>query len=133
LTLNPAYVTPSVSGETQAVWVASTSDVRALQKPSNLSDRIAGLWWTYNTFTVDVNITDANTHQVALYCLDWDSTARLEKVDALDANGNVLNTQSLTSSFNGGAYLVWNLSGHVQLRVTVTGGPNAVATGLFFH
>ncbi|HEV8042956.1 MAG TPA: SBBP repeat-containing protein [Bryobacteraceae bacterium] len=133
LTLNPSYVTPVASGETQAVWVASTSDVRALQKPSNLSDRIAGLWWTYNTFTVDVNITDANTHQVALYCLDWDSTARREKVDVLDANGNVLNTQSLISSFNGGTYLVWNLSGHVQLRVTVTGGPNAVATGLFFH
>ncbi|MGD0302075.1 MAG: SBBP repeat-containing protein, partial [Bryobacteraceae bacterium] len=131
LTLNPSYVTPVVSGDAQAVWAASTSDVRALQKASNLSDRVAGLWYTYNTFTVGLNITDGKTHQVALYCLDWDTTARRETVQVLDGNGNVLNTQSLTSSFNGGVYLVWNVSGNVQLRVTLTAGANAVATGLF--
>jgi hypothetical protein len=51
----------------------------------------------------------------------------------LDPNGNVLNTQSLTSSFNGGVYLVWNVTGHVKLRVTLTAGANPVASGLFFH
>jgi len=29
-------------------------------------------------------------------------------------------------------YLVWNVSGHVKIQVTLTGGINAVASGLFF-
>jgi len=49
-----------------------------------------------------------------------------------DANGNVLNSQSVTN-FGGGVYLVWNVSGHVKIQVTLTGDVNAVATGLFFH
>jgi uncharacterized repeat protein (TIGR01451 family) len=128
----PTYVTPVPAGQNPFTWVASTTDVRALEKPSNLSDRVAGGWYG-NSFTVDLPITDATTHQVAVYCLDWDTTARRETVDILDADGNVLNSQSLASSFNGGVYLVWNVSGHVKLRVTLTGGANAVISGLFFR
>jgi hypothetical protein len=130
--LNPAYVTPAPTGQTQFVWMPSTSDVRALQKASNPADRIAGGWYSYTTFTVDLPITDGNTHQLALYFLDWDTTARRQRVDILDGNGNVLSTQSLTSSFHNGVYLVWNVSGHVKARVTLTGGDNAVISGLFF-
>jgi hypothetical protein len=131
-TSNPAYVTPVPAGQSQYVWAPSTSDVRALQAASNPANRVAGTWYT-SSFTVDLNIADNNTHQVAVYCLDWDSTARRQTVDILDGNGNVLNTQNLTSSFNGGVYLVWNVSGHVKIRVTRTGGDNAVLSGLFLH
>jgi len=80
-----------------------------------------------------VRLPDANTHQFALYCLDWDTTSRREQMDILDANGNVLNSQSLNSSFSGGVYLVWNVTGHVKVRVTLTGGANAVVSGFFFR
>jgi hypothetical protein len=53
-------------------------------------------------------------------------------VSILDGVTNaVLDTQSL-SSFQNGKYLVWNLTGHVILRVTNTGGINAVISGLLF-
>jgi uncharacterized repeat protein (TIGR01451 family) len=133
LTLNPSYVTPAVTGENGWTWASSTSDVRALQKASNPSDRIAGTWYSTSSFTVDLNIEDGKTHEVALYCVDWDTFVRRERVDVLDGNGNLLDTQNLNSSFHNGVYLVWNLSGHVKLRVTLTGGANAVASGLFFH
>jgi hypothetical protein len=132
LTSNPSYVTPVASGEGQAVWPNSSTDIRDLQMASDPANRIAGVWYTYSSFTVDLNVTDGNTHQVALYCLDWDRLGRGETVAITDANGNVLNSQSLTN-FGGGVYLVWNVSGHVKIQVTLTGGPNAVATGLFFH
>ncbi len=132
LTSNPSYVTPAAAGEGQVAWPNSPTDVRALQKASNPASRIAGVWYTATSFTVDLNITDSNTHQVALYCLDWDRLGRAETVAITDANGTVLNSQSLTN-FGGGVYLVWNVSGHVKMQVTLTGGPNAVATGLFFH
>ena len=132
LTSNPSYVTPTESGAGQAVWPSSSTDIRDLQMASDPANRIAGVWYTYSSFTVDLNVTDGNTHQVALYCLDWDRLGRGETVAITDANGNVLNSQSLTN-FGGGVYLVWNVSGHVKIQVTLTGGPNAVATGLFFH
>lgn len=131
-TSNPPYVTPAPSGQSQAVWVSSSSDARALTKPSNLLDRVAGVWYAGNSFTVDLPITDSMTHRIALYCLDWDTTARRQTVDILDVNGNVLNTQTLSGSFHNGVYLVWNVSGHVKVRVTLTGGANPVISGLFF-
>src|SRR5207248_1594584 len=81
---------------------------------------------------VDVNLTDGQSHRLALYALDWDRLGRSERVDVLDASsGAVLDTRTL-SSFGGGQYLVWNLSGHVQLRLTNLAGQNAVLSGLFF-
>ena len=73
-----------------------------------------------------------NVHQVALYFLDWDSAGRTSRVDILDAStGNVLDTRTV-SKFSSGQYWIWNLSGHVTVRVTATGGSNAVLSGLFF-
>src|SRR5262249_18304162 len=64
----------------------------------------------------------------------WDSYGpRSERIDVLDAGtGTVLNSQTV-SSFTGGQYLVWNVSGHVQFCITnLVGGSNAVVSGLFF-
>ena len=47
------------------------------------------------------------------------------------ATGTVLDTRTI-SSFHNGAYISWNLVGHVQLRVTLLVGVNAVVSGLFF-
>jgi hypothetical protein len=77
---------------------------------------------------LDLPTTDSNVHQVALD----NGTVRPETLDILDARSNVLNTQSLTSSFNGAVYLVWNVSGHVKINVALTGGAHAVFSGFFF-
>jgi len=131
-TSNPVYVSPVAAGQSMGAWANSTIDVRGLQKPSNPTDRVAGAWYQLTPFTIDLNISDTAQHQIALYCVDWDTANRRQTVDILDGNGNVLNTQSLTTSFHGGVYLVWNVSGHVKVRVTWTAGSNAVVTGLFF-
>jgi hypothetical protein len=132
MTLNPSYVTPVVTGKNEFTERSSTTDVRALQKVSNPSDRIAAFWWA-NSFTVDLDFTDANTHQLAIYCVDWYHTDKRQTVDILDVNGNVLNTQSLTSSFHNGVYLVWRVSGHVKMRFSRTAGAYAVVSSLFFQ
>jgi hypothetical protein len=96
------------------------------------TDRIAATWYSGTSFTIDVNLIDGNTHQVALYCLDWDSNTRAQTVEVLDgASGAVLDSRSI-SAFSQGQYLVWNLTGHVKMRVTRTGGVNAVVSGLYF-
>src|ERR1017187_8927080 len=129
----PAYVTATPAGNSSWVWTSSTSDTRALQRASNPADRIAACWYSSGSFTIDLAFNDSNTHQVAVYLVDWDHyNGRTEKVDVIDANNTLLDTRSVASSVPG-EYLVWNLSGHVILRVTNTNpSSNAVVSGLFF-
>ena len=127
----PVYAQVTLNNEFAYTWSASTADGRALQKYAG-SDRIASTWYASSSFNIDVNITDGNTHQVAVYCLDWDYGGRSESIDVLDGtNGSVLDSRSV-SGFSNGVYLVWIISGHVNFRVTTTGLGNAVASGLFF-
>ena len=114
------------------MWAASTSDARGLQMANNLSSRIAACWYTSSSVTVDLTFTDANTHQLGIYLVDWDNNGRSEKADLLDASGNLLNSQPV-ANFAGGQYLLWNVTGHVVLRITnLNAGSNAVISGLFF-
>jgi hypothetical protein len=79
---------------------------------------------------LDVNLKEGN-HKVSLYCVDWDSTVRRQRIEVIDYNhGTVLSTVYL-SSFSGGQYLVWNVTGHVTIKITCTGGANGVVSGIF--
>lgn len=126
----PAYVNVSTAAM-PFVWTAQTSDVRALERVS-ASGNIAGAYYNATSFTVDFRFSDTSQHLVAGYFMDWDSLNRTETVQILDGDsGAVLDTRSL-SSFSGGVYLVWNLTGHVTMKLTNTGPNNAVISGIFF-
>jgi hypothetical protein len=128
----PPYAQVAFTGQTAFTWSPSTADVRAPQKAA-ATDRIASAWYNVASFNIDINLTDGLAHQVALYCLDWDTVnARAEKIDVLDfGTGQVLASTPVTA-FSAGQYLVLNLSGHLTLRVTRTAGGPAVVSGLFF-
>jgi hypothetical protein len=126
----PSYVQLTTSGANAYTWSASTSDTRALQQTG--ISRLASCWYAANTFSVDVNLTDGQTHKVALYALDWDGIARIEQVEVVDAVTNVVLDSRVVSNFGSGQYLVWNVHGHVSLRVTKTTSVNSVVSGVFF-
>jgi hypothetical protein len=128
----PSFVTVTPSGTSASTWASSTTDVRALYTSATSTTRIAAAWYNSTTFLIDLVFNDGKQHQLALYCLDWDTTQRAETVAIQDANGVLLNTQNMTN-FHNGDYLVWQLSGHVQILVTsTTKSANAVVSGLFF-
>jgi hypothetical protein len=128
----PSYVTVTPSGQSNCTWASSTTDVRALEHAGG-SGRVAATWYSSTSFTVDVNFTDGQTHNMELYFVDWDNTTRREQIRISDAtSGTVLDTESLTSSFHNGVYLNWQVSGHLVIKITRTAGPNAVLSGLFF-
>jgi parallel beta-helix repeat protein len=127
----PAYAQLSPTGQSSHTWAGSTADVRALQKPGS-SDRIAACWYASGSFGVDVNLTDGQAHNVTLYLLDWDSTARAERVEVLDASTGIVLDSRDVSGFNGGLYLSYSVTGHVIFRFTQQAGANAVLSGLFF-
>ena len=88
------------------------------------SDRIAAAWYTSYFLDIDINLTDGQTHQLAMYCVDWDTNnTRSQGIVVWNAAiGVILDNRNLTA-FSNGQYLIWNVSGHVKLRVTTTVDP----------
>src|SRR5262249_494708 len=132
----PTYAQVGTVGASTYVWASSTTDVRALQKATNPSDPIASTSYSFTSSSMGVKLTDGAQQRLALYAMDWDVYlgGRSERIDVLDAGtGTVLDTRNVTN-FQAGQYLTWNLTGHVQFRVTNTGpsGDTCLVEGLFF-
>jgi hypothetical protein len=126
----PAGDTVTPSKQSTYTWTTTSTDPRALQVPGS-SNRVAAVWFSSSSFTVDVNLGDGQAHNLELYFVDWDSNSRSEKVQLSDAaSGTVLDTESI-ASFHGGEYLDWKVGGHLLVTITLVGGPNAVLNGLF--
>jgi hypothetical protein len=140
----PGYAIVTVSNASTFIWAGSTGELQALQKPG-ASDRVAACWYSAGGFTVDLGITDGQTHRVAFYFLDWDSygspAGRVERVDAKDVTtGTTLDSRSLgqpsgdtnpADRFNGGKYVLWDVRGHVRFTITNLNS-SAVLSGHFF-
>ncbi len=133
----PDYADLSMSygGQGRGTFAASTQDKRALQNPDVPGDRIAVAQYGPD-MTLDVNLTDGQTHQVTLYAVDWDGIGRVERFDLYDGTTGALlgsNTVTISSFAAAGKYLSWDVTGHVQIRVTSVAPPrNAVIEGIFF-
>ncbi len=70
------------SGAAAWTWAASTSDVRALQKTTSASDRVAATWYTSSApFTIAVTPGDTAVHRVTLYAVDWDRFGRSQRIE----------------------------------------------------
>jgi hypothetical protein len=127
---DPSYATVTPEAESSYTWSTTLSAEQALEIP-NSSNRVAAAWYSSNTFTINVNLTDGNTHAIAIYALDYDNKGRAEQIQIQNAStGAVLATNSI-SNFAGGVYLQWDVSGDVVITVTRTAGTNAVINGLF--
>lgn len=129
----PAFAQVAASGESEWTWDATPTDPRAPQDPASPSGRIAACDYSGTSFTLDVNLTDGNAHQVALYMVDWDRRARSQNVQVTDETTGAVLDSANVANFANGQWLVFNLSGHVQITLTnAPGSLNAVASGLFF-
>ena len=127
----PGYATVTPSGQSTYVWTTSPNAPQALENPGG-TGAIAACWYSSSSFKVDVNLTDGQAHDLELYFLDWDKGGRSEQVQISSAaTGAVLDTETV-SSFAGGEYLDWQVSGNVVITITTVSGPNAVLNGLFF-
>lgn len=131
----PSYGTTNGNGWV-VTWADGTTDGRALQKATSYGPdyRIAAQMGSngYNSsYDIDCNLTDNAVHQLALYALDWDFNARYEVVQVLDAaSGTVLDCQTITN-FTQGVYYIWNVKGHVILRVINKTNVNPATAGVF--
>jgi hypothetical protein len=134
----PAYASLNITGASAYTWVDPTADPRALLKAApGATARSVSAWYSGSSFSFDLNLTDGQSHRLALYALDWDGTGyfggRSERIDLIDPSTSaVLDSRTISPQATAaGEYLVWNVSGHVLIRVTNLGRTNAVISGLF--
>ena len=130
----PAYLQLS-QPEQYGHWWDDTTEARAALRASGTS-RSPRAWYSATgspTIDFDLNFTDGQTHQVAMYCMDWIWWWNTENlVEISDADTGALLSRVSVSAFTGGKYLVWNLSGHVKIKVKYTAGSQPIVNGLYF-
>jgi len=128
----PAYAAVAPSGHDSWTWASSTGDVRALKRAA-APGRVAATWFSGAQFDISVGLTDGQPHLVAFYCFDFESAGRSQRMDVFDAATNTLLDTRTISSFSGGTYVKWTITGSVRVRVTRVGGTNAVVSGVFIN
>ncbi len=126
----PSYASITVTGANTSTWASTTADLRGLENAGG-SGRTADYWGSTASVTINVNLTDGKLHYLSISTIDWDNSGRTELVQLINpATGSVLSSQTLTS-FVGGDYLQWAVTGNVEIKVTKEGGAFANVTGVF--
>jgi hypothetical protein len=87
---------------TLGAWTGTS----ALQVSNGSSSRIASVYYSATSININLNLTDGNTHRIALYLPDDESTGHTNRGS-------------------------WNVTGNVIIQVTKTTGVNAVVSGIF--
>src|SRR5438094_7571454 len=125
----PSYASFAVQNQANWTWAASTTDVRELKHVDN-RERIAANWYNSASNRFDVNFKDGNAHQFAFYAVDWDSTARAETIQILDANTSaVLDTRSEERRV-GKECRLWRSPEHEKINDNRTARNNADVSAL---
>ena len=128
----PSFAAVTLDGAATQIVKSSTNYPVALNKISDPADRIEAYDASTTTESINIDFTDGVAHRTRLYVADYDKQKRSELIQILDtASGQVLDSESVTD-FKKGEYLAWDLRGSVTIKITNTGGPSAVFSGLFF-
>ena len=104
LAVLPAGVSYTIEQGTRtaAAWPQPTTDVRALESPTE-SERRAGAWYHATEVRLRLTFTSAYSGNLHLYAVDWGTTTRREDITVDDGSGP--RTAKLTTSFNSGAWI----------------------------
>jgi hypothetical protein len=135
----PSYVEAiHLSKQDTIHWEAASSDARALIPEGASAGAIGAICTrdplpTLQTMTVDINMKEAGSHQVALYFVDWDEQDRRLAVELFDQDTKeLLAPVHVVRDFSRGKYLVYECKGPVRFRINHVRGPNATLSALFF-
>lgn len=130
----PDYARVQPVNVRERVWGTGMTDLRALRTGPTQWSRIAAGWHPFagETFSVALELTDGQPHEVSFYLLDWDNAGRAEYVHVRDAASGTLLERVHAPAFGGGLYLTFQMKGRLRVDVTRDTGPDPVLSGLFF-
>lgn len=129
----PGYVIPpDLAGLTASVWL-DPDDTKGLINPLS-NTRFSATWSAPEQLHLVLEFADFETHQIAIYFMDWEAAGRAQTVELLDTSQTQLLDQTrLLADFSGGVYFIWDVTGQILVRINRQDGPNAVMSGIFFQ
>ena len=101
-------------GSEEKVWAATTDDTRALLADGG---RVAAAHTSALHQIIDLNVGES-VKKVSLYLLDWQNESSQTLVEVIDPNTLKTLSAVLVNQYSNGKYVSFNVSGHVQLRLT---------------
>ena len=115
-------------------WANPTADSRGLIYPDDPGTRAGSC--IYNNpiglITIETKLMD---YQVAVYVVDWDSSARVQDMVGFQGDQAPDDPDVTVNNpkFNAGVYHIWHVSGKesFNLQITHKGGANWVVSGIF--
>jgi hypothetical protein len=139
---NPAYATVTLGGPYSShTWAAlgTTVDARAPYGSSTSASQVAAQDWCSlncypygaSPYTIDVNITDGNSHQFSLYLLQWTASVVQDAVLVTDVTHGTNLLFHIFANFSNGfnpMYARWNISGHVRFTIYYPAGNGSSST-----
>jgi subtilisin len=130
----PAGVSFAIEQASRWTWASPTTDVRALQSPSQ-TERRAATWHDLGQIRVRLNFSAAYSGMLHAYAVDWDTYGpRGENITVNDGSGP-RSVSLAANSFVQGAWAHFSVNvpagGSVLVTVDRTAGGNAVLSGLF--
>lgn len=115
-------------------WANPTQDKRGAIYPTDLKSR-AGSCMYNNPNTILTLETKLKNYQVAVYAVDWDSSARSEELTGFQGDKAPADPDVLVKNpdFNAGIYEIWTVTGTdpFKLQIVFKSGANWVITGIF--
>jgi hypothetical protein len=130
----PSYAALTVTGNAYT-WDPNPTNPAAAVRPENPIALIASGWWSYSKVDLDLNLIDGQTHQIAVYVVDYDSKNRSQSMTVTDAlTGAILDQRTLaTGSYVNGQWLAYLVKGHVKIDAQVLHGPNPIISAVMFQ
>ena len=127
----PSYAVVTPAGQTTYTWASEHHrHPRPAEPRQHPRQRLAAAWYSATSFTLDVNLTDGQAHDIALYLLDWDSGGRPRQSRSPTPPPAPCSTPDRLVVRRRRLPAV-GVSGHV-CSPSPAAGANAVLTGLFF-
>lgn len=127
----PSYATISVVGNLNYTFATNTTDQRAPQPSGGGSTRQDIVWYNASPFTINLNLTDGQSHLLSIYAVDWNNGGRVQQYQIKQSGtGTVLDTRTL-SNFTDGKYVQWEVTGNIQINVSKISGANALVNAIF--
>lgn len=107
-----------------------TSNVLAPETVTSSKARSTSVFTAASTFNLNVTITDGTTRRISLYAYNASKTARIQRIEQLDASNNVIASADVSLS-KSGQYVTFNVTTSATFRVTGLGGGAPSISGVF--
>jgi hypothetical protein len=129
----PSYSSLTESGNSTYVWTTTSAASSSLEEAaSGSTNRVAAIWYSNTAFSIQLDASDNNVHQVAFYLLDYSPGNRQEVITATTTVGSTVLDKRTVTSMAGGVYYVYNFNGNVTFTFARLAGSNSIVNGVFF-